>query len=379
MKINNIKIYAIDLLLLIFAGIEWFFLYNKVISGIIIINIIFFILLTILLYFLFGYSKNLDYLRKPAIRISIILVLLYFLVAYLMGFFLGFRTNSNASNYLIMFTNILGYTTIYVLMELSRYMILKKNINIFQKILLVIGYILINSFLLINGIYLVNYRITFIYTSTIILPVVASELLYTFVTGNIGYEPSLILKLSLNLYTFVIPFLPNFGNYIYSVIHVIVPFLMYFEIRKLLKYKEKYSIKGKKTIKYAFTSIIIIFLFTLVSLTAGLFKHELIAIVSNSMLPSYKRGDAVLVTKKNGDEIKIGDILAFNSGTGIVTHRVVKISSKDSVRTFVTKGDNNPVNDIYDIHDDNVIGTVDYVIKNAGFPTVWIKELFERS
>lgn len=376
---KKIKIYIIEFILLVFIGIFNIMLAKEYSSSLLLINIFFCLGLTSLAYFQFGYVKDNNYLKKATSRVVIVMILIYFLVTYLSGFFLGFMRNPNLNGIFGTAKILLLYILTYASLEVLRYIILKQATNKIQIIILTIELIILNISMAINGLQIGDLKILFIVTTTIVLPVVASETLYSFITYKISLIPSLIMKLAINLYIYLVPFLPSLGNYLTAVIELMIPFMTFLEVHKILKYKEKYERNHKIKTGTILASISVTFLLILVSLTSGLFKHELVAIISGSMSPVYNRGDAVIITKKDAKEIKIGDILAFNTGTGIVTHRVINISVSDDVFTFTTKGDANTVKDSYEIHNKNVIGTVDYVIKNAGYPTVWITELFERS
>jgi len=57
----------------------------------------------------------------------------------------------------------------------------------------------------------------------------------------------------------------------------------------------------------------------------------------------FSKGDILFIVKANPDKLKIGDIIAFNSGTGgtPVIHRIVKIENQSGQLIFSTMGDNN--------------------------------------
>lgn len=375
-KAKNICL--LELILLIFIIIFKIVVVNNYKSYSMIVNIIFWILFTIGTYFLCGFPRDKAYLKSSSIRIVVIILLIYFLVTYLLGLFLGFTPNTISKNPIETLKQIVPIIIFYTLMELSRYMILKKDVNKAQIIILALEYIILSIIIAISGKDLSTLKRIFIITSTIILPIIANESLCTYITYKVSYVPSLIFKLVIDLYVYFVVFLPTLGNYFVSLIGVTFPFIIFVQIRKNLKYKEKYSIYGKKSLLRGLSAIIIVFTLTMVSLISGIFKYQLIAIVSGSMRPTYDRGDAVFINKKDAKDIKVGEVLAFNLGSGIVTHRIINIDEKDGVFTFTTKGDANETADQFIITNENVIGTVDYVIKYAGFPTVWATEAFER-
>ena len=93
--------------------------------------------------------------------------------------------------------------------------------------------------------------------------------------------------------------------------------------------------------------------------------------MSDSMNPVYYRGDAIIYYKERVEKINEGDILVFKSGNSIITHRVVSKVNDNGHYTFRTKGDNNNTEDKIKITEKDVLGTVKYIVKYIGYPTVW--------
>ncbi|MCK4647655.1 signal peptidase I [Candidatus Pacearchaeota archaeon] len=63
----------------------------------------------------------------------------------------------------------------------------------------------------------------------------------------------------------------------------------------------------------------------------------------NKFRRGFTKGDILLLIKAKPEKLKIGDIIAFNSGTRNipVIHRIINIKEKDGELTFTTIGDNN--------------------------------------
>ena len=77
----------------------------------------------------------------------------------------------------------------------------------------------------------------------------------------------------------------------------------------------------------------------------------LVVVEGNSMLPTLYSGDLVIVHKPAPQDIHVGDIIVYHSLEGrLVIHRVVKIDKTvingKTVYRYITKGDNNAVNDV---------------------------------
>lgn len=376
-RIKNVYLY--ELIILIFIVIFKMFVLNKYPEYSLFTAAFSMLAFGIILYFVYGLVRDKNYLKPMSIKIVIISLLTYFLIIYLLGFFLGFTYSLlDKADIIKTLKRIFPYLLLFSSMEFSRYIILKQCNKKIQIVILTIEFIILNIIIGISNLDLTSSKKIFIVISTIVLPIIANEALCSYMSYEISYIPSLIYKLVMELYIFLVPFTPNLGNYLSSVFGLILPFIIYFEIRKALKYKEKYSSRSKKTVRNVMMTIFICFLLGIISITSGMFRYQLVAIVSGSMEPIYYRGDAVLIEKKAASKIKEGDILAFNIGTGIVTHRVIKITENNNVYTFVTKGDNNSVEDSYEIHNEHVIGTVNYILRYAGYPTVFINDLFEK-
>ena len=219
----------------------------------------------------------------------------------------------------------------------------------------------------------------FIVTCTIILPIVAENILSTYLVKRAGIKPALIYRLSRGLYLYVLPIAPNFSQYLYSVMWVIVPFFCYYLAKRDLP--EEITKRGGEIEKaisfknhhYAILAFpIIAILITLTILVSGILRYKMIAIATGSMVPVFERGDAIIYDKEG--EPEIGDVLAFVHDGKVVTHRIIKISEHNTRKTYYTKGDANNTADNYEIEENAVLGKAILVIKYIGLPTVLFNE-----
>ncbi len=99
---------------------------------------------------------------------------------------------------------------------------------------------------------------------------------------------------------------------------------------------------------------------------------SIFTIVSPSMEPTINIYDCVIVTKVNSDqELKENDIITFysdyvDSDGYTITHRIIKKFEKDGVIHYITKGDNNLVEDEGSITLDNIVGKKLAIIPKLG-------------
>lgn len=96
-------------------------------------------------------------------------------------------------------------------------------------------------------------------------------------------------------------------------------------------------------------------------------------IVSQSMVPTIKVNDAIIVKRDNYDRYIVGDIISFysteyDSNGMVVTHRIINKDKKNSTTSlYTTKGDNNSIADKNSVQTDNVYGKVLFVLPKIGF------------
>lgn len=102
---------------------------------------------------------------------------------------------------------------------------------------------------------------------------------------------------------------------------------------------------------------------------AYLFGYKPILVLTNSMQPTLTPNGIVIVKQATYDDIQKDDILMYEIGDKLITHRVVD-KTEDGI---ITKGDNNELQDAYVITEDNVRAKVVAVWNWAAKP---IGEIF---
>ena len=327
---------------------------------------------------LLGLRKDGHFARGMLTRSVIIKLICYGIIIYLLGLFLGFNRGYFITSTQNFFANFLPTLILTIVIELLRYIIVapinktKPAVVIFTT-LTCITYLFIN---LANSVPQTAEQL-FIFTSTIFLPILARESLSSFIVYRVGLLPNLVYRLSILLYPYLIPIVPNLGDYLYAVTNLILPFTIMLSVNKYsgVEYENGH---GKRPSYIAIIIPILVTAIILTVLTAGIFRHQLIAIASNSMFPTFARGDAVLIEKLDASEIKIGDILVFRKDSRIVTHRAISMELREGEYYFTTQGDANDDPDAVEVNGREVIGRVDLVGKLIGYPTVWLKEIFNK-
>ncbi|MFH4976374.1 hypothetical protein AB6A40_003083 [Gnathostoma spinigerum] len=113
-------------------------------------------------------------------------------------------------------------------------------------------------------------------------------------------------------------------------------------------------------------------------------ESPIVVVLSGSMEPAFYRGDLLLLTNDHSDPIRAGDITVFKiEGRDIpIVHRVIKVHEKSDTETkFLTKGDNNQVDDrgLYApgqfwLNRNDVVGRAKGVVPYVGMVTILMND-----
>uniref|UniRef100_A0A1B6KJ13 Signal peptidase complex catalytic subunit SEC11 n=1 Tax=Graphocephala atropunctata TaxID=36148 RepID=A0A1B6KJ13_9HEMI len=113
-------------------------------------------------------------------------------------------------------------------------------------------------------------------------------------------------------------------------------------------------------------------------------KSPIVVVLSGSMEPAFYRGDLLLLTNPAGEPVRAGDIVVFRvTGKEIpIVHRVVRVHERENgTLKFLTKGDNNPVDDrgLYTpgqlwLTETDVVGRAKGVLRYIGLLTIFMNE-----
>ena len=100
----------------------------------------------------------------------------------------------------------------------------------------------------------------------------------------------------------------------------------------------------------------------------SIFGYKAYIITTNSMEPSIKHGDAILTKKPKIKDLKEGDIITFDRNNESITHRILRIDIEDDdTYRYVTKGDNNNVEDKQKVDFDDIEGKKIIVFPKLGY------------
>ncbi|WP_104161747.1 signal peptidase I [Arthrobacter sp. ZGTC212] len=95
------------------------------------------------------------------------------------------------------------------------------------------------------------------------------------------------------------------------------------------------------------------------------------SVLTSSMAPKYAPGTFLVVKPVPFEELKVGDIITYQIESGspaVITHRITSVTAEQSGEiVFITKGDNNDVEDELLVREVQVKGKLFYAVPYVGF------------
>lgn len=383
MQKEKIKLYILEILLFTFLFIA--LIISKRITYITLA--IFLTTYTILLKITIKKKKILSIYKKQIFISMILFGIIYIGLFYIFGFYeYDFSKSPTSFGLKTIYRYILPLTLIIITTEEIRQTfitqngtikILKKQLDI-SKTILFINTVLIDILIYIRlyDIKKLDDFLTII--GFITFASISCNMLYNYITKRCGNKSVIIYKLITILYIYIIPIIPNMYIYFRSFLRMIYPYIIYLIIENTYsKTNSKLAYKNKsKNIITIPTTLILTTLITM--LISCQFKYGILVIGSESMTPTINIGDTIIYKQYKNQIIKKGDIIVFNNNGIKTIHRVTKIENINNKTRYTTKGDANELEDIGYITKEDIIGIKKLKIKYIGYPTIWIRELFNK-
>ena len=328
-----------------------------------------------------GFRKSKPTVMSNNILKNVIFYLIVtFILMYALGSVVGFLTNAYSRSFLVMIDNIFAPILIIIFIEFFRYVFISANND--KKVFIVLLTIVLIIFEVSTSIRVINFDFDEFFKSfaLIIIPSIIKNIVLSYLCFYIGYKVPIIYRLVMDVYGFIIPILPNLGDYITSVILITLPIVIYIssfgEIDRKIHKPDPVFGGNSFTIK---DIPLIAFLVILIALVSGVFPLFMIGVGSQSMSPRISKGDAVILRKlPKYAALKKNDIIGYKKDGITVVHRIVDIERNKKEISYVTKGDANNSNDSQKVKRDQIVGIVEFKIPYIAYPTIWLRELVSK-
>ena len=375
------KATIITIILILLVGVLKNFKVIKQINNIYIyiINPLFWIIISILMFLTFSKNIGNQKLKKQIIQYTINASISFIIIYMLTGLIVTVGKNSYDTTIKGIIINIWIYGIELIAREFIRYKLID---NVYDKdkekiaILIIIIYVVIDIQL--NKV--IGDDVTTFscirYILQYVLPNIAKNILFSYMTIYSGCVPSIIYQLITNLYFWISPILPNSPWIMTTIIEITIPTILYLYIRYS---KNKLDIfKSRKNLIDSNPKNIIslvIFIILVIWFAIGIFPIQPVSIATGSMEKELNVGDVVIIKKCNSNDVNVGDIIQYQMEGYTVIHRIIEKKQKNGEFSFITKGDNNNTPDKEEVKENQLIGKVVFKIKYIGYPAILLHNL----
>lgn len=212
----------------------------------------------------------------------------------------------------------------------------------------------------------------------VIFASISCNMLYNYIAKRYGVKGIIIYRLITILFIYVIPIKSDIYIFLRTFLRMLYPYIIYIILEKMFGVNDYNKGRIAKSNEIICNTVMIVLAALIVMLISCQFRYGIIVIGSGSMTGTLNKGDAVIFEKYTNQEIKKGQVIIFNYNNIQTIHRVIEIKKVNGEVRYYTKGDANESLD-NDYRTDKDIHSLVYLrVKYIGYPTIWIKGLFEK-
>ena len=316
---------------------------------------------------------SIKYRQVAAITLAaaVMMVTIYFLSS--LGF--GFYKTPIVLIYLTKY--ILPFAVAIIAAEYMRMVILAQNTR-FGTVFSYLCFVLLDIVMFSDTGVLSSFTNFVDFCGMIVFPAITANVLYNFLSKRYGFIPNVLYRLVISIYPYLTPIKPAMPKAMLAFLRVLLPLLLLIFIRLLYEKRQMKSTKKSKAVKIASASLAVLFMTAFIMLITCQFRFGLLVVATESMTGELNKGDALVYEQYSDQTISKGQVIVFNYNKKKTIHRVVDIQKINGEFRFYTKGDANDALDLGYRTESDIIGIETLKIKYLGYPTVWVRELFNK-
>jgi len=372
MKRDKLRIYLVELFLIISLLLALFVsnIFEKRVLALIILPIAF------LTKFLVKKKKAMSFYSRQVTLLMTGFGVIYLMVFYLMGIYFGYYKSPTPFGFNTIINFIIPFTIIIVSSEYIRKSLIIQKGKL-SMILLTISMVLIDL-VIYAGVYDV-FKLDDMLTIVgfILFASIACNLLYNYITYRYGSKGVIIYRLLTILYAYFIPYIPDIYIFFRSFLRMLYPYIIYLVLEYTYS-KANYAVAYKdKKYNIVSTAVLVVLMSLLIALISCQFRFGILVIGSESMTGSINKGDAVVYEAYHDQQLEVEDVIIFYKDDIKTVHRIINIDNLNGEVRYYTKGDANVNIDAGYVTKDKIIGVTMFKIKYLGFPTLWLRDIFE--
>lgn len=315
--------------------------------------------------------------KKNIITLMTVFSIIYILVFYVIGIFVGFYRNPITFGVKEIFNRILPVSVIILLSELTRNIFIVRE-NRVTTVITTTSLVLVDILINISLYKVFNLETILTLVGYVGLSSISVNLLCNYIVKRYGCVPNIIYRIIITTYMYILPIIPDIYIFFQAFFRIIYPYIIYLVIDYAFAIDNfKVALKNQKT-NVASLIISLVICISLVLLISCKFRYGIMVVGSSSMTGSISKGDAVVFEQYKNQELEEGQVIIFNKDNVQTIHRIQDIQILNGETIYYTKGDNNhQKDDGYRIEQD-IIGVVKFKLVYVGWPTIWVNQIFNK-
>ena len=256
------------------------------------------------------YNRYLDQYDK--VQTTFIVVVAYLVFNFALGLFVGYQYNAYSMTPRGLLHNTIMFMPIIIFQEYIRQALVSySNGKAKWMTIITILFILINiNFNSITSDFR-NAETGFKFLCSDIIPLVASNFVFTYLAYVSSCKPPIVYRMLTTAVSIYLPILPNINWFYTGLFGILVPIALYIMVNySQAKLERKLSWQDEKKSRPITYVPVLLIVFVVVGFVVGFFKYQPVAVISDSMLPVFARGDMIVIEKldeKDIDNIEVGD------------------------------------------------------------------------
>lgn len=318
--------------------------------------------------------------KGQVLLILTVAALAFVMIYYLTGLKFGFYKNPYRLTVTNFFKYVLPIATIIVTTEIIRFVMVAQKSRLAHMLCYlscVVAEILICS----NLPSVTTFNRFMDLVAGALFPALVANFFYNYTSRRYGMYPIIAFRAIISLHTYLIPVTSGIAESLYHLFLMFLPIVLFLFIDTLFERRRRYALGNTsrfwRVMSKILTAIVVIIMVGTVMLISNQFRYGALVIATESMTGELNKGDVVIFESFESQHIPEGQVIVFEKYNTTVVHRVVDIKIINGIARYYTKGDANEDNDMGYITNAEIVGLVNYKIPVVGYPTLWLRSLFQ--
>ncbi len=329
--------------------------------------------------FLFIRKRSIPSVNKQQVLMIVsVIAVVYLMLYYLTGLEFGYLRNPYALRLTFFLTRLIPAAAVIAASEVYRW-VMRAQEDRAADVLCYLSCVLAEMIVCATAdVALSSFNHFMELVAETMFPALTANLLYGYLVRRYGPYPNMVFRAVTSLYLYFIPVIPAIAKSLAAFANLFVPILIFLFIDALFEKKRRYALVKKSKLVVPITVLAVAAMTITIMVISNQFSVGAYVIATESMTGELNKGDVAIHERYDGQTIIEGQVIAFEKNDRVVIHRVVDIQIINGQTRYFTKGDANAAEDVGFIFDSDIIGLVNFKIPYVGYPTLWLRSLFNR-